>query len=114
MYPTSTDLANLGNLKIELQATGKEDVFERLTAALISNLLDLPIFVAATGFQYGGDAGPSGQQGRRFRIECKKYADTTALKERELLGEIDQALSRDKALEAWFLVSTREVPEQLA
>jgi hypothetical protein len=114
MDPTNTDLANLGNLKVELQATGKEDAFERLTAALISNLLDLPIFVAATGFQYGGDAGPAGQLGRRFRIECKKYADTTALKERELLGEIDQALSRDKALEAWFLVSTREVPEQLA
>lgn len=113
MNPTTSDLKNIKNLKQELQAVGREDDFERLTAALISNLLDLPIAVAGKGFQFGGDAGPAGQQGRRFRIECKKYADTTALKERELLGEIDQALARDTALEAWFLVSTREVPEQL-
>ena len=25
--------------------------------------------------------------GRRFRIECKKYRDTSRLNERELLGE---------------------------
>ena len=114
MRPTPTDLVTLANLKTELQSAGKAGAFEELTAALISNLLDVPIFVAATGFQYGGDAGPAGQKGRRFRIECKKYADTTSLKERELLGEIDQALSRDEALEAWFLVTSREVPEQLA
>ena len=30
-----------------------------------------------------------------------------------MLGEIDQALVRDEALEAWFLIATRPVPEQI-
>jgi hypothetical protein len=34
--------------------------------------------------------------------------------DRELLGEIDHALARDEALEAWILIATRSVPEQLA
>ncbi len=68
----------------------------------------------SAGFQHGGDAGATGQQGRRFRVECKKYSDETSLSDRELLGEIDQALARDEALEAWILVATRSVPEQLA
>lgn len=73
----------------------------------------MPISVAKSGYQYGGDAGTAGQQGRRLRLECKKYSDTSNLNERELLGEIDQALERDEALEAWILVATRTVPEQL-
>jgi len=80
---------------------------------LLGRLLNLPIAVAKSGFQHGGDAGPAGEQGRRFRIECKKYLDTTSLSDRELLGEIDQAIARDEALEAWILVATRSVPEQL-
>ena len=73
----------------------------------------MPIAVAKSGFQYGGDAGTAGQQGRRLRLECKKYSDTSYLNDRELLGEIDQALERDQALEAWILVATRTVSEQL-
>ena len=99
-------------LKHELQ-NAPASKLEDLAAALLSRLLDVPITVAGAGFQYGADAGPAGQHGRRFRIECKKYRDTSTLSERELLGEIDQALARDKALEAWVLVVTRNVPEQL-
>lgn len=87
--------------------------FERLATALFSEVTGLAIAVAASGFQHGGDAGPSGRQGRRFRIETKRYADNTSLSHRELLGEIDHARARDEALEGWFLVATREVPEQL-
>ncbi len=47
-------------------------------------------------------------------MECKKYSDHTSLSDRELLGEIDHALARDEALEAWILIATRSVPEQLA
>lgn len=100
-------------LKRELQKTPKASKFERLALALLSRLLDVPITGARLGFQYGADAGPAGQHGRRFRIECKKYSDASNLSERELLGEIDQALARDEALEAWILVATRNVPEQL-
>ena len=108
MSSISTDL---DKLKHELQNEQDASNLEHLAAALLSHLLDVPIAVAASGFQYGADAGAVGQ--RRLRLECKKYTDTSQLKERELLGEIDQALARDDALEAWILVTTRRVKEQL-
>lgn len=46
---------------------------EKLAATLFSPLLEVPVAVAKTGFQHGGDAGPAGQQGRRFRIECNRF-----------------------------------------
>lgn len=100
-------------LKRLLQEEPHAAKLENLAAALIGRLLDVTIAVAKSGFQHGGDAGPAGRQGRRLRIECKKYGDSTALSDRELLGEIDHALCRDPALEAWILVATRDVSEQL-
>ena len=108
MSTTSTDLEKL---KHELQNEQDESKLEHLSAALLGHLLDVPIAVAASGFQHGGDAGTVGQ--RRLRLECKRYRDTTRLSERELLGEIEQAVARDEALEAWILATTRVVPEQL-
>ena len=99
-------------LKLELQ-NQEAKRFERLASALISRLLDVTIAVASSGSQHGADAGTAGRQGRRLRWECKRYGDTSRLRERELLGEIDQALDRDEALEAWFLVASCEVPEQI-
>ncbi|MFH0727771.1 MAG: hypothetical protein V2B19_15700 [Pseudomonadota bacterium] len=113
MHHSATDLENQKKLKSELQSDSRAGKLENLTAALLGRLLGVPIAVAKSGFQYGGDAGPAGQQGRRFRIECKKYSDTTSLSDRELLGEIDHAVARDEGLEAWVLVATRSVPEQL-
>ena len=57
--------------------------------------------------------GQQDSKGEGFASNVKKYSDTSHLGERELLGEIDQALERDQALEAWILVTTRIVPEQL-
>lgn len=113
MTLTDSQIDHQEKLKNELQNVASASELERLAASLVGKLLSVPIAVAKSGFQHGGDAGPAGRQGRRFRLECKKYGDTTSLSDRELLGEIDQALSRDPALEAWFLVATREVPEQL-
>ena len=113
MLPSKADLENQKRLIRELQK-GDATKFENLAAALLGRLLNVYIAVAKSGFQHGGDAGPAGQQERQFRIECKKYSSTTYLKDRELLGEIDHALARDEALEAWFLIATRSVPEQLA
>ena len=93
--------------------TADASKIQELTAELIGRLLHLPIAVANAGFQHGADAGPAGQHGRRFRIECKRYRDSTGLRERELLGEIDQALGRDQAIEAWVLVATCTVSEQI-
>ncbi|MCI9868646.1 hypothetical protein RHIZ_22055 [Rhizobium skierniewicense] len=110
--PAST-ITQQKRLKTILQDEIGEDVFERLVAALIGKLLGVGIALAKRGFQFGGDAGPSGRQERRFRIETKRYADSTSLSQRELLGEVDHALMRDEALEGWFLAATRHVPEQL-
>jgi len=107
------DLDSQEKLKRELQSERCSAKLENLAAALLGQLLGLSIPVAKSGFQHGGDAGPAGRQERRFRIECKKYSDKTSLSDRELLGEIDQALARDNALEAWILVATRSVSEQL-
>lgn len=110
---SETDRENERKLKATLQAESEASKLENLAAALLGRLLGVTVAVAKSGFQHGGDAGPVGRQGRRLRIECKKYSDTTSLSERELLGEIDHALFRDSALEAWILVATRDVPEQL-
>ena len=107
------DLENQKKLKRELQDGRTAVELEKLTAALVGRLLGVPIAVARPGPQHGGDAGPAGLQERRFRLECKKYGETSHLSDRELLGEIDQALARDEALEAWVLVATISVPEQL-
>jgi hypothetical protein len=100
-------------LRAALQAEANAKKLETLCAALVGRLLKIEIAVAGSGFQHGADAGPAGRQDRRFRLECKKYQDNTALGERELLGEIDQALVRDEAIEAWLLAATRSVAEQL-
>lgn len=114
MHPTALDLDNQLKLKQALQAEAQSSRLEDVVAALVGWLLGVPIAVARSSFQDGADAGPAGQQDRRFRLECKKYLDTSGLDRRELLGEIDQALMRDEALEAWILIVTRPVPEQLA
>jgi len=103
----------LTRLKTILQEDLTPGDFEKLTAALLSKLLGVTIAIAKSGFQHGGDAGPAGRQERRFRIETKRYTDTTRLSDRELLGEIDHAVSKDPAIEAWFLVATRAASEQL-
>jgi hypothetical protein len=109
----SNDLEKLEQLKTLLSEKNAESKVERLAAALIGRLLGISISVAGSGFQHGGDAGTAGRQGRHLRVECKKYKDTTELDERELLGEIDQAHMRDPALEAWILVATKRVKEQI-
>lgn len=105
--------ARLERLKYILQKNVDSKTFEKISAALLSELMGIGIAISKSGFQHGGDCGSSGRNGRRFRIEIKRYSDETSLSDRELLGEIDHALSRDPALEGWFLVATRSVPEQL-
>src|ERR1700730_8874662 len=107
-------LAIQARLKVLLQAGVAASSLERLAGALLGRFLGVPIAIAKSGHQHGGDAGSAGQHGRHIRLECKRYSDQTSLSDRELLGEIDQALARDEALEVWILVATRSVPEQLS
>lgn len=105
---TSTELAKL---KAELE-TKDDSVFEEMSAHLFSRLLDdIAVTVSKTGSQFGGDAGTAGLRGRRLRVECKRYRETTKLDPRGLAGEVMEAVLRDPLIETWVLMSTKEVTE---
>lgn len=98
-------------LKSELE-THDDSVFEHLSAHLISRLLgDVAITVSKSGHQVGADAGTTGLRGRRLRIECKRYQESTGLRSRDLAGEVAEAADDDELLEAWILMATKKVKE---
>lgn len=84
---------------------------EMVAVELLSEFMAVPFFLARGGFQHGADGGTAGQQDRNIRVECKRYSESTRLDDRELRGEIDDALARNQDLEAWILVATRSVDE---
>jgi hypothetical protein len=77
MSLTATELSHQEKLKSALQAETSARKLEELAAGLLGRLLGISIAVAKSGFQHRGDAGTAGQQGRRLRLECKKYSDDT-------------------------------------
>ena len=91
----------------------KPRCLERLAARALGSLLDVPVRVARSGDQRGGDGGTSGIGGRELVFEARRYSDKTRFDERGILGEIEQAIDRKPDLEAWILVTTSEVPEQI-
>jgi|JI8StandDraft_1071087.scaffolds.fasta_scaffold09935_1 hypothetical protein len=98
-------------LKSELE-TDDDSVFEHLSAHLISRLLgDVAITVSKSGYQVGADAGTAGLRGRRLRIECKRYKESTGLRSRDLAGEVAESADDDELLEAWVLMATKKVKE---
>jgi hypothetical protein len=113
MATTSSVLidAHLKTLKDALEKASPAK-FEALAAHLFSQLLGgVGVYVSKTGSQFGGDAGTAGLRGRRLRLECKRYRETTKLNPRELAGEVMEAVLKDKYLEAWVLAATKEVSE---
>lgn len=108
----SSHQSDLDQLRGDLQQLTPA-TFEHLIAALVGSAIGVPIAVAKSGFQHGADAGTAGRQGRRLRVETKRYSDTNPLGERELLGELEQACQRDAAIELWILGATRSANEQL-
>lgn len=98
-------------LKSELE-THHDSVFEHLSAHLVSRLLgDVAITVSKSGYQVGADAGTAGLRGRRLRIECKRYQESTGLRSRDLAGEVAESVDDDELLEAWVLMATKKVKE---
>ncbi|MDE0333191.1 MAG: hypothetical protein OXL41_15160 [Nitrospinae bacterium] len=86
---------------------------ERFAARALGSLLGVPVRVARSGDQRGGDGGTSSIGSRDIVFEARRYGHKTKLDERSILGEIDQATNRSPDLEAWILVTTRIVPEQI-
>ncbi len=103
--------AALSKLKGELEEHDAT-LFEKMAADLFSRLVgDIGVAVAKPGSQFGGDAGTAGLRGRRLRIECKRYMETTKLDPRGLAGEVMEAVLKDELLEAWVLAATKQVSE---
>ena len=91
--------------------TGPPRLLEDLAADTIGRLLGVQVVTSRSGFQFGGDAGSAGRQDRHLRIECKRYGAGTPLGDRELQGEINDAIRRRPGLEVWILVATTGASE---
>ena len=86
---------------------------ERLAGFALGSLLGVPFRHARSGDQRGGDGGVSGVGGRHIVFEARRYGPNSRLDGRSIRGEIDEAGGRHPDLEAWLLVTTQEVPEQI-
>ncbi len=96
----------------KLQPSGP-DGFEGLVAKLLRNLTGRRYYLARSGAQAGSDLSSDSSLGNVIAVECKRYGAKTALRERELLGELAQATRSLADLDLWVLVATRDVSSQL-
>jgi len=103
----------LERMRIILQNEISPKQFESILSVILTETLQVDINVAKSGYQHGADSGTAGRQGRSLRFEMKRYGDSTNLNERDLRGGFHQALQQNPALEAWVLVVTKSVPEQI-
>ena len=94
----------------EVLLNADPSALEKLAADLLGRLVGFDFRVAQAGSQRGGDGGVRGQ--RNLIYESRRYRDSSALDARAIRGEIDQAVERNPDLEAWILVTTKEVSEQ--
>ena len=104
-------LNRLERLKAKLQAMSPR-AFEAMVCRLAEQLFDVRFSQARSGFQEGADMGTVGRQGRRLRLEAKRYSGN--FDARDLIGGFHQATAQDPTLEAWIATATRDIPEQLA
>lgn len=84
---------------------------EKLSAAFIELATGIKTLTASSGRQEGADGGAYSSKSI-IRIEAKRYKDTTSLNKRDLLGEISESEIHDQDVDAWVLITTRDVPEQ--
>ena len=109
----STEKDSIAKLKAALLEASPRTL-ENLTANLLGRLIGLHFRRAKGGSQQGGDGGVHGIDGRNLIFEARRYGESSRLNDREIRGEISQAVDRDPALEVWILVTTQEVSEQTA
>lgn len=85
--------------------------FEYLAGELLGELLNVPVSFARSGSQRGGDVSVSGV--RDIKLEARRYSNKSKLDERGILGQIEQSIDQEPALEAWILATTKVVPDQI-
>lgn len=101
----------IARLQAKLRNRPPQDL-EKLVAELLGQLLGVTFTPARSGSQHGGDGGVHGDDGRHLVYEARRYGGRTRPKDREIRGEISEAVQRDPQIELWVLVATRDVPEQ--
>jgi hypothetical protein len=94
-----------------LEPTGPKG-FEGLIASLLSRLTGRQFFLANAGRQWGRDM-TSERRGTVAAVECKRYGTNSELDERELQGELTQAVISITDLDLWVLVASRNIPDQI-
>jgi len=88
-------------------------MFEGLIAELLTELTGRRFRLAKSGSQAGRDMSSRQIGANIIAVECKRYNETTALNERELQGELAQAIQSIPDLDLWVLVTSRSIPSQL-
>ncbi len=95
-----------------LRATGP-DGFEGLVVQLLERLTGLHFHLARSGTQQGRDARSDLSLGGSIAVECKRYGTANPINAREVLAELQQAISSIPSLDLWILAATRAIPEQI-
>lgn len=93
-----------------LQLAPTREGFEGLVAELIEATSQGRLALMSSGDQAGVDAiEPRIGFAPRRAMQAKRYADSTALNQNHLLGEMDRAQMRFPGLDCWILASTKSV-----
>ncbi|HND19169.1 MAG TPA: restriction endonuclease, partial [Acidobacteriota bacterium] len=101
----------LTNFLSQLENSGPAG-FEGLVATLLEKLTGQHFHLASSGTQEGRDMSSRRANANVIAVECKHYKRQTSLDEREILGEIQQAVRSISDLDIWVLVTSRDVPSQ--
>lgn len=108
-----TAIKSVDDFLKSLEDTG-DSGFEGLIAAALQSATGQQFRLSSAGRQSGRDTASEPGYGISIKAEAKHYRETTSLRARELLGEIDQAMMSDENLEIWILAASRSVDDQIA
>jgi len=95
-----------------LRATGPGG-FEGLVVRLLERLTGMHFHLARSGTQQGRDARSDLPSGGSIAVECKRYGTGSSIDAREVLAELQQAISSIPSLDLWILAATRAIPDQV-
>lgn len=106
-----TALPSVAAVLRRLPPTGPSGL-EGLVALLLQDEIGQRVRVTSSGEQGGLDMRTNLGADVRIACEVKRYGKT-AISEREILAEIEEASSSDPQLDAWALTASRSVSAQV-